>query len=134
MSHSIDMTCWKCGAKLKNRLLPFSRYEECTLCKADLHVCLTCRHYNPLINDSCREDRAEFVLDKDKANFCDYFKVNTHAYKRKDMSEAQMAKRKLTELFGEAPADDADLEISTPQTEAEKALAELQRLFGDTKK
>lgn len=131
MSRSIDMTCWKCGTKLKNLLLPFSRYEECSTCKADLHVCLSCRNYDPLINDACREDRAEFVLDKDKANFCDYFKVNTHAFKQKDMTEAQKAKRKLAELFGEELPEDETPEISTPQTEAEKALAELKRLFGD---
>lgn len=131
MSRSIDMTCWKCGTKLKNLMLPFSRYEECSSCKTDLHVCLSCRHYDPLINDACREDRAEFVLDKDKANFCDYFKVNTHAFKPKDMSEAQKAKRKLAELFGEELPDDETAEISTPQTEAEKALAELKRLFDD---
>lgn len=133
MSRSVDMVCWKCGTKLKNVLLPFSRYEDCATCKADLHVCLSCRFYDPLINDSCREDRAEFVLDKDKANFCDYFKVNTHAYKRKDMSEAQRAKRKLAELFGEDLAEGAEAEIPTPQSEAEKALAELKRLFGDSK-
>lgn len=132
MSRSIDMVCWKCGTKLKNMLLPFSRYEECTTCKADLHVCLSCRYFDPLISDACREDRAEFVLDKDKANFCDYFKVNPHAYKRKDMSEAQLAKRKLAELFG-ASGEEAETEISTPQSEAEKALAELKRLFGDSK-
>lgn len=134
MSRSIDMTCWKCGSKLKNVLLPFSRYEECTKCKADLHVCVSCRYFDPMINDACREDRAEFVLDKDKANFCDYFKVNPNSYKRKDMTEAQLAKRKLAELFGEALPDDADIEVATPQSEADKALAELKRLFGDKKK
>ena len=87
-----------------------------------------------MINDACREDRAEFVLDKDKANFCDYFRVNVHAYKRKDTSEAAQARRKLAELFGETVDDAPEPESTSPQTEAEKALAELQRLFGDTKK
>lgn len=133
MSRSIDMTCWKCGTKLKNLLLPFSRYEECSTCKADLHVCLSCRYYDARINDACQEERAEFVLEKDKANFCDYFKVNTHAYKRKDTSEAMQAKRKLAQLFGEDVTDETTMEIANPQSEAEKALAELKRLFGDSK-
>ena len=134
MSHSIDMQCWKCGSKLKNVLLPFSRYEECPECKADLHACLACRHYDPKINDACREDRADFVLDKDKANFCDYFKVNTSAYVCKDSSEAQEARRKLAELFGESLDAEPIEAASTPQTDAEKALAELKRLFDDSSK
>ena len=78
-SRSVDMQCWKCGAELKNLLLPFSRYEECSKCRADLHACLGCRHYDPAA-DACREDRADFTLDKDKANFCDFFTVHTKAY------------------------------------------------------
>lgn len=134
MSRSIDMLCWKCGTQLKHVLLPFSRYEECSVCKADLHVCLSCQHYDPRINDACREDRAEFVLDKDKANFCDYFKVNPKAYRRKDDREAELARRKLAELFGETPAEPTEVSSANPQSEAEKALAELKRLFGDDDK
>ena len=65
-SRSVDMQCWKCGSELKNLLLPFSRYEECSTCKADLHCCLACRNYDPAISDACSEDRADFILDKDK--------------------------------------------------------------------
>ncbi len=130
-SRSIDMQCWKCGTELKNLLLPFSRYEECSTCKADLHACLACRHYDPALSDACREDRADFILDKDKANFCDYFKVNTRAFQKKDNDEAREARAKLAALFGEElPAEDPDHE-SSPLSESDKALADLKRLFGD---
>lgn len=134
MSRSVDMQCWKCGSELKNLLLPFSRYEECSVCKADLHVCLACKHYDPRINDACREDRAEFVLDKDKANFCDYFKLNPRPFKPKDDAAAVEARRKLAALFGEDVADDDTGTKTSPQSEAEKALAELRRLFGEEDK
>jgi len=130
-SRSIDMQCWKCGAELKHLLLPFSRYEECSTCKADLHACLACRHYDPALSDACREDRADFILDKDKANFCDYFKVNSKAYRKKDSDEAQAARARLAELFGEQPPSVEAGDIPTPLSESEKALAELKRLFGD---
>ena len=130
-SRSIDMQCWKCGTELKNLLLPFSRYEECSACKADLHVCLACRHYDPNLSDACREDRADFILDKDKANFCDYFKVNTKAYQKQDDAAARDARAKLAELFGEEPADPEAATEASPQSEADRALAELKRLFGD---
>ena len=134
MASSIDMLCWKCGTELRNLLLPFSRYEECSSCKADLHSCISCKHYEPTVADACREDRADFVLEKEKANFCDYFKANRHAYEKTDDSTALEARARLAELFGEESADDAvEQVLETPQSEADKALTELRQLFGDDK-
>lgn len=131
-SRSMDMQCWKCGEELKNLLLPFSRYEECSFCKADLHVCLACKNHNAALSDGCNEDRADFVLDKDKANFCDYFRANPKPYQKQDNSEAEQARAKLAELFGEeAPAEHSNNQSSRPKNEADKALDELKRLFGD---
>jgi len=131
-SRSMDMQCWKCGIELKNLLLPFSRYEECSSCKADLHVCVACKNHNPSLSSGCNEERADFILDKDKANFCDYFRANPKAHTQQDNSEAEAARAKLAELFGEEAPDDASVGAQTnPQTEADKALAELKRLFGD---
>ena len=131
-SRSVDMQCWKCGAELKNVLPPFSRYEECGKCRADLHACLGCRHYAPAAADACREDRADFTLDKDKANLCDFFTVHTKAYRHQDKAAAQKARAALAEIFGEdLPADDMD-SIHSAQTEADPALAELKRLFGES--
>ena len=131
-SRDIDLQCWKCGTELKNLLLPFSRYEECGLCKGDLHVCIACKNYNTAVLESCNEDRADFILEKDKANFCDYFIPNTQAYKRQDNREAKEARAKLAALFGEEPPDaPTNSSELTSQNEADKALAELKRLFGD---
>lgn len=131
-SRSMDMQCWKCGQDLKNLLLPFSRYEECNYCKADLHACLACKNYSSSVSDGCNEDRADFILDKDKANFCDYFRANPKSYQKQDNSEANQARAKLAELFGEeSQTDDAIEQSSNPQSDADKALAELKRLFGD---
>ena len=65
-SRSVTIQCWKCGATLRNLLLPFSRYEECSTCNADLHACVSCKNYAPNLSDSCSEDRAEFVQDPRK--------------------------------------------------------------------
>ncbi|CAN0468055.1 unnamed protein product, partial [Scytosiphon promiscuus] len=128
-SRNITIQCWKCGTTLRNLLLPFSRYEECSTCNADLHACISCKNYAPSQSDGCNEERADFVLDKDKANFCDYFKVNPRAYTKADDAAARAAKAGLAELFGEQPEQDE--EETSPATEADKALAELKRLFGD---
>ena len=132
-SRSMDMQCWKCGTELKNLLLPFSRYEECSTCKADLHVCIACRSYDSTAANACREDRADFVLDKDKANFCDYFKPNPSPFIKQDDASVIAARQKLAELFGEEPVEDGEQQTATPQSESDKALAELKRLFGDDK-
>ncbi|NQV71321.1 MAG: hypothetical protein HQ498_14945 [Pseudohongiella sp.] len=129
-SRRVDIQCWKCGSELKNLLLPFSRYEECSTCNADLHACIACKNYNPAVADACREERADFVLEKDKANFCDFFKANPKPFRKQDNVEARQAKARLANLFGEGSLDTEE-NISTVQTEAEQALAELKRLFSD---
>jgi hypothetical protein len=127
-SGSINLQCWKCGTLLRNLLLPFSRYEECTTCHADLHACIACKSYSPKLSDGCDEDRADSVADKEKANFCDFFRANPKAYSKPDASAARAAKASLAQLFGEET--EAEQELS-PISDADKALAELNRLFGE---
>ncbi len=127
----VAMNCWKCAHRMNHVPLPFSRYEECEKCKVDLHVCYACRHYDPAVTDACREDRADFVLDKDRANFCDYFRPGKNAYRGKTRPESKIAEQQLAELFGEdAPGEDEGGSKAAPN-EADAALAELKRLFGD---
>jgi hypothetical protein len=49
------------------------RTETCPFCDADLHCCLNCQFHDPGAYNECREIQAERVLEKDRANFCDYF-------------------------------------------------------------
>ena len=123
----MTLQCWKCGNPLGEMRFPYSRYEECSACRTDIHVCLMCKEYDPSVSDACREDRADYVLEKDKANFCDYFKPRRGAYREKDEQSEKEARARLAELFGEEiPDTDQDSE-----TEADQALKELKRLFGD---
>lgn len=129
----MELQCWKCGSPLKGIILPFSKYEECSVCNADQHACRMCREYDNSVANSCQEERADFVLEKDKANFCDFFKPRPNAYQRKDEAAALATRAKLAALFGKNSADEtpAGSTKTTAQTEAERALAELKRLFGD---
>ncbi|HET57155.1 MAG TPA: hypothetical protein ENN35_01785 [Deltaproteobacteria bacterium] len=47
--------------------------DTCGRCGRDLHVCRNCRFHDPGAYNECREPQAERVLDKDRANFCEYF-------------------------------------------------------------
>lgn len=101
---STDLVCWRCGASLAALTLPLRRAEECPACRSDLHVCRLCRHYDRTRPKQCREDDAEEVRDKERANFCDYFKPRAGAFDAAGAAAEQQAKDTLAALFGSKPA------------------------------
>lgn len=110
--------------------MPLSRREECPQCRAELHVCRMCKHYDPRVSDHCREERAEAVSDATRANFCDYFALSADAW-RDDKSPGQSAaKAKLDALFGGSAGDTPQNAADAPLTKEEIARRELERLFG----
>lgn len=92
--------CWKCGQPLTGMILPVSRREECEACGAEIHVCRQCRHYDARIANQCREERAEDVSDKERANFCDYYDPRPDAFTPGDSAAEAEAKAQLEALFG----------------------------------
>jgi hypothetical protein len=61
-------------------------------------VCLNCEFYEPTYNNQCRETQAARVVDKDRANFCDYFAPLKGARVTKTAPEAG-ARANLEGLF-----------------------------------
>jgi hypothetical protein len=94
------LKCWKCGASLADYTLPLRRLEECRACGAELHVCRMCEFYDTGKAKHCRETIADEVKDKQRANFCDYFKPTPAAYRPEGMSAAEKARAELEALFG----------------------------------
>jgi hypothetical protein len=124
------LVCWKCGNSLADLTLPLLRLEECRQCHAELHVCKLCEWYSTGVAKHCREPVAEEVKDKERANFCDYFKPREDAYSVKSTDAATRAQAELDALFGGgAKASDAPAAPSA----ADKARAELEALFGKKK-
>lgn len=117
--------CWRCGAELTELRLPVSRRDECVKCRAEIHVCRQCEYYDANVADACREDRAETVSDKERANFCDYFKTKADAYQPASSSRSNLARRQAEALFGES--GDTGITDDPAQT----ARDELKRLFGE---
>jgi len=106
-----EFVCWSCGTGLAEEPLPLSRRAECRHCRAELHVCRLCSFFDPQVAESCREERAEFVREKDRANFCDYFTLAFGAYEAEDCAGQQSAERDLAALFGDrAPASEDDVQ------------------------
>ena len=50
-----------------------SRSDQCPHCGSDLHCCLNCQFYDEYAHNRCREPQAEYVSDRAKRNFCEYF-------------------------------------------------------------
>lgn len=68
------MRCFSCNSDVV--LSPGERVgfrDECEGCRADLHVCLNCAHYDSSAYNECRESSAERVADRDRGNRCEYF-------------------------------------------------------------
>ncbi len=64
--------CWSCGKPVAAN--QFHRLDSCDHCGRDTHVCKNCEHHDRAYNNECRESQSDRVVDKEKSNFCDYFK------------------------------------------------------------
>ncbi len=75
--------------------------DTCPRCDADLHSCRNCRLYDPTKNNQCAEPQAEWVREKEAANYCDYFSPNPAVQARGSSapSKAEDAKKKFDSLF-----------------------------------
>ena len=68
----IKLKCFQCGTELSFSGTP-GRREECSKCRADVHVCRNCKHHDKTAYNECREPQADVVQEKDRSNFCDFF-------------------------------------------------------------
>jgi len=94
------LQCWRCGASLADLRLPIGRTEECRECRSQLHVCRMCLYYDPRVPKQCREEGAEEVRIKDRANFCDWFKPRPGAFDAAGAAADQAARSAAEALFG----------------------------------
>ena len=99
MSH--NLACHRCGSSLSTLSLPLSRRDQCPECSADLYVCKMCLYFDKNVTRQCREDGAEDVTDKDRPNFCDWFKPSDRAFNPSGKADADAAKDALAALFGD---------------------------------
>lgn len=97
---SQGLVCWKCGTSIADLSLPLSRFDECRTCRASLHACRLCEFYLTTVAKQCREPIAEEVRDKERANYCDYFKPRAGAFVAGKDAEQERARAALESLFG----------------------------------
>ncbi|GHU69250.1 hypothetical protein FACS189450_01750 [Spirochaetia bacterium] len=95
--------CWYCGSSVTIEE-PLGRSLRCDECGKDLRSCRNCRFYLPGSRGDCGESSAEPPLEKETANFCDWFSLNPKyrsptAGQKKDRSKAASAKSAFDDLF-----------------------------------
>ncbi len=100
-----DLKCYRCGASLAELSLPISRHDECPSCTVYLHVCKMCEFYDPTVPKQCREDDAEEVIEKEKLNFCEWFKPGDVVFDAARAKQESEAKDELGVLFGDGEGD-----------------------------
>lgn len=94
--------CYACGYQFPDEMNVY-RSTECPSCKRDVKVCLNCKFYSRGSNMDCREHISEPVIDKDKANFCDYFKLggsSSGGGSSNKVDKADKARSEFNSLFG----------------------------------
>jgi hypothetical protein len=120
--------CFKCGTAVE--LEKVGRRDECPRCGNDLRVCLNCAFYDAARANACMEPQVEPVKEKDRANYCDFFRfreINFHGQARGNLSSEH------GEREGEAPtALPVEGATRAPVIEQKKSpKAEAEKLWND---
>lgn len=112
------LRCYHCNQSLAATEL--GRQDSCPQCGRDTHVCRNCMHYDRNFNNECRETQAERVVEKEKSNFCDWFKFRAGA--GGSGSSRDSLKSAADALFGAKSKSDAPEETADDAKKAAEAL------------
>ena len=90
--------CYRCEREV-DATEGVGRRDSCPQCGSDLHACRNCRFYARGAHNDCREPQAERQVEKERANFCEYFSFREGAAPADDQSGTAAARAKLDALF-----------------------------------
>lgn len=89
-----QLECYSCKT-LNEAVDKVGFREDCSKCGADLHICLNCEFYDKGSYHECRESSADFVKDKERANYCDYFRPRSGISAKNDEDKVLSAAEAL---------------------------------------
>lgn len=93
------MICAFCKEEIKIDP-PISRSDTCPRCGRDIRCCKNCAFYDPSAYNECREVMAERIVEKERSNFCDYFRPKGDSSAQPgENDKVKDAKAKLEALF-----------------------------------
>ena len=93
------LVCYFCGNEFPEDIKVY-KSSECPSCGKDVKVCKNCEFYSPGSKWDCRETVSEAVIDKERANFCDFFVAGNKISGGKMKDKADNARSAFDNLFG----------------------------------
>ena len=97
MEQTILGKCWNCAAELGPQ--DYGRETNCMGCGKPTRVCRNCRWYAPGRVNECVEPMAERVLDKTRANYCEFFEPTTETGGAEGVSADEELRKAAEDLF-----------------------------------
>jgi hypothetical protein len=76
-----------------------ARNDTCPHCKRELRCCRQCRAYDPKAYNQCREVLAQRIVDKERANLCEYFALRGSPETVARGDKVKEARKALEALF-----------------------------------
>lgn len=75
--------CYRCHKEISvNSVL--RHHILCPCCSSALHCCKNCLYYDEFSPHKCSEPSADWVPDKEKPNFCEFFEFSKPEIMKKD--------------------------------------------------
>lgn len=88
----MKVKCFSCKKELEfDQGFNISRTEECPYCYANIHSCKMCKFFNTSSYNNCSEPSAERVVEKEKANFCDFYQLTNSTDSTNNINDAKAA-------------------------------------------
>ncbi|MCC6221336.1 MAG: hypothetical protein IT291_08870 [Deltaproteobacteria bacterium] len=98
MTFADNCKCYYCGKILGIMAGNVGRRDTCQHCHHDLRTCHNCKYFDRSAYNECKEPVAERVVDKDQANFCDYFSLGAIATSD-EAADREKCLKALDDLF-----------------------------------
>ena len=76
-----------------------------------------CEFFNPDVPKQCTEDDAEEVIEKERLNFCEWYKACATAFDPQQAAEGTRARSELASLFGAEESAKPDDNVSLRDAE-----------------
>ena len=130
MDQAAHLTCWNCDASLADLPRPITRHMHCPQCFEDLHCCRLCRHFLDNATNPCDDERAEPPVNKEGANFCDFFRPRMGSYEAGRNERRDRAQSNLKALFAGTEDDSTAAQgAAVPDEPVDEARRKLDELF-----
>jgi hypothetical protein len=96
MAFGEKVKCAACGAAAPTSI---NLASTCTNCKADLHTCRQCTHFDPGARFECRKPITARIVNKNARNMCELFTPRTVVERETSSGAPTDARQAFAKLF-----------------------------------